>query len=109
MGFAYRFTKTSLPVHCTPDTNSPMAVGALSPTVVVSLTDTLFPPQWVVSLYFVWEYYISRDSYDWTILIRIILMPLLCFLIWVIQVFANLCRYLVALGIGSMMIPVKAK
>lgn len=36
MGFACPFTKTSLPVHCPPDTNSPKAVGALPPGVVVT-------------------------------------------------------------------------
>lgn len=50
MGFACPFTKTSLPIHCIPDTNSPVAVGALSPVIVVLLTCTPFPPRCVVSL-----------------------------------------------------------
>lgn len=62
IGCTCPFTTHCLPINCALCTNTLMAFEPLSPAVVVSLTHTLLLPQCVVSLWFVWDYYISRGQ-----------------------------------------------
>lgn len=61
-GFACPFTKPSLPIKCMLYAHTLMAPEALSPTVGLANVYPLFLPQRVVTLWFVWDYYISRGQ-----------------------------------------------
>lgn len=110
MGFACPITKTSLPIHGTLHTNTPVVPGApISNCGSLINIYSICSSVCGVLVVCVGSITASPGTSVIDQLIRIILTPLLWLLTWVIPVFARPCRCFVALRIGSVMVPVKAK